>query len=196
MSSLSRVAAVLTALALPSATFAAPFLNVDFNRTDGTTASPTQAGFAAFDVVQSPPATDPSTTFPVTSPAVASNAVTVKLTGGVTVNAAGDLVGTTTVTSRDRAAPADSGAFTHGTLYRDFAFASVTNGIGVPLGIELTGLNPSTKYQVTLYVDDATAARTDQYTDLTGGGAGVVLGAIAYSKDTRSRPRRPTASTR
>ena len=80
-----------------------------------------------------------------------------------------------TVTGKSRGAIGNSGAFTYGSLYRDFFTASG----GGELGFQISGLTASTSYSITFYSFDENNSRTNTFVNYTGGGIGV-LGTIAY----------------
>lgn len=132
-------------------------LSVDF---DGTATGATQAGFQGFFISQTATPGPMSSTFPVSDPAVTSGSVT------VTVSAGADITSTNNLLTRDRGAIADAGSFTYGNFYRDLLIATGTNTI---LNLQLSGLNPSTQYDVTLYAYDKNNSLTPTFTNVTGG---------------------------
>jgi hypothetical protein len=156
------------ALAVGStAASAATILGVDFNvaanpgATPPTGESPTQAGFQSFPVTSGTAIAMPvSNTYAVSDPSVTSNAITATIANGLSATSTGNLL------TRDRGAPADTGSFTYGSLYRDLIIGNPSNST---LTLQLTGLNPNTPYDVTLFAYDNNNPGAITLTDVTGG---------------------------
>ena len=125
-------------------------LSVDFN----TNSSPTESGppvFSSFNIVGTPAAQ--AVSFP-TDPLLTSGNTTISLS-----SSAGNL------DSRDRGTPLDSGSFTFGELYRDFATTFDSNRT---LQIQIAGLKPYMRYSFTFYAFDAgTAVLSDTFVNTT-----------------------------
>lgn len=156
---------VCSAMALASSAEAA-LLAVDFNGAAG----PTETGFSGFSAVNGD--------LGVSTISQTFGAYTVSLsTSGGTLN----------LFSRDRATPADSGAFTYGELYRDWISGAGTTGAGnPPLTLSISGLSPATAYSITVYSCDSTIGTgnngvgvdtpiIESFSDSTG-----VVGSISY----------------
>ena len=192
MSSALQATALLAALTLPAAAAsAAPFLNVDFNKSLSGVISPTQGGageaspgdspaFSAFNVVSAPAITLPSNTYAGVTVTLAGGTTATGIPG-LTFDANGNFNGSNPnpITSQDRATPVDhetgtNAGFTYGEVYRDFVFPNTS---GSAMGIELSGLAASTTYTIKFYAYDQNATRPATFTNLTGG-ASTVLGTI------------------
>ncbi len=141
------------------------FLNVQF----GETADPTvQTGFQLFPAST---ATSPAPTpisYPVSDPSVAASQVTVGLENGYGVGATGILAGGTEVTSRYRGYAASTGTFTYGSMYGGMIFSTGGNF----LSTQISGVNPNTPYQVTLYAYDNSNSQTISFYNITGSTGG------------------------
>jgi len=127
-------------------------LNVDFN----SSSSPTESGppaFSSFNIVGTPATAAVSFG---TDPLLTSGTTTISLS-----TSGGNL------DSRDRGIPTDSGSFTLGDLYRDFA---TTFDNDRTLQIQISGLNPTMRYSFTFYAFDAgVTSLSDTFNNTTTG---------------------------
>lgn len=109
--------------------------------------------------------------------------ITLRLAAGTTLAAAtakdvsGNFNSTANIVPRDRGTPsANAGSFTYSNVYRDFLTANF-------LGIQLSGLTPSSQYAITFYAYDNSGNRTQTFTDITPGGTGN-SGTVTYTSAT------------
>lgn len=167
-STLLAAAALLLSLASAHAAVIARFDAGD------TTATEIQSTFTAIGAAGNTPAAyaGPQTAI--------SGAVTLRLTAGTTLAAAitkdgsGDFNSTASLVTRDRTVPgADTGTFTYSDIYRDFV-------TGNALGIQLSGLTPSSPYAITFYSYDNSGSRTQTFSDITPGSGGL-SGTVVYT---------------
>ncbi|HEX8916505.1 MAG TPA: hypothetical protein VF796_29405, partial [Humisphaera sp.] len=157
-----KALAALTVFGFAASSASAAVLAVDFGSTTNVS---TETGFQPFGVVEAGAPGPVSQSFAVADPSVTSGSITVTLANGSSI------AGTGVLLARNRGAPADSGAFTYGELYRDLAIANPSN---TTLQLQLAGLNPSTQYDVTLYAYDPNNGGTVTLTDVTTGAPGTV----------------------
>lgn len=168
--------AALPVLGMTLTASAAPFLLVDFNgrASFGTgVAGPTESGFTGIDI---PAIANATQTF---SQAVGSYTVTLAAPSG----------GQLQVQGRDRGSvqpsgTVDAGAFTYGELYRDFAFNNPGN-LNALLRLSVSGLSPSTEYDVRLFSYDGnnsseTADSTVTWSVVAGSGT---AGSISFRRN-------------
>jgi hypothetical protein len=148
---------------------AAPFLHVDFN----SGSSPTESGpptFSAFSISGTPASASVSYSTPLS---MTSGTTTISL-----ASSAGNL------DKRDRGTPSDSGSFTFGELYRDFA---TTFDNDRSMLIEISGLKPSTPYNVTFYAyDSIVSSLSNTLTNTTSGTQPSSSGTITQSSSSIS----------
>ncbi len=140
--SLSLTTAFASILAAGSAG-ADPFLKVDFNA--GTTGGVTQEGWSVFNWSTTNVAGPKTNEYATADSGAAGDAV------GVVVAAGSGIAGTDTICARDRDSSQQAGSdFPLANLYRDW----INPNNNVPLWVELYGLKPGTRYDVTFYAYD------------------------------------------
>jgi hypothetical protein len=137
------VTVVLSVLSLLQPAMGDAILGVDFNSNQTGGYSPTLSGFLAFNVPRSLTNPVSLTQLYSTSPETTSGTTSVKVSTSSTLD------------SRDRTTPVNSGSFTYGSLYRDFVVAVNNNDV---LFLQIGGLTPNRRYDVLFYAYDSLVA--------------------------------------